>query len=80
MAHVAGILNYRNRTKTRHEYLLRWLHGSPADDTWVSLTDISNSLDPFLFQFHQRYPKFPMPPALAFGRNRTTAGRMASSH
>lgn len=74
---VSGILDYRNRSKHHHKYLLRWLHGSPSDDTWVSLTDISSSLDPFLLHFHSCYPKFPVPPALAAHVNRTQAGRTA---
>lgn len=78
-AYVSGILDYRNRSKTRHKYLLRWLHGSPSDDTWVALTDISTSLDPFLLQFHHRFPKFPVPAMLLSGNNRTRAGKTAAT-
>lgn len=62
--HVTAILDYRLRGKKHPEYLLRWLHGSPADDTWVPLTDISTSLDPFLLQFHHCFPKLAPPPTL----------------
>lgn len=77
--HVAGILDHRNRGRNHFEYLLRWLHSSPADDTWVPLSDISTALDLFLLQFHSRYPKFPIPPALSNNRSRTHVGRFAVS-
>lgn len=77
--HVAGILDHRNRGRNHFEYLLRWLHGSPADDTWVPLSDISTALDPFLLQFHSHYPKFPVPPALRNNSSRVQAGRLAAT-
>lgn len=75
--HVAGILDYRSRGRIHHEYLLRWLYGNPADDTWVPLTDISTALDPYLLQFHARYPKFQIPPSLRDNSSRIKTGRLA---
>lgn len=75
--HVAGILDFRTRGRTHHEYLLRWLYGSPADDTWVPLTDISTALDPYLLQFHAHYPKFSIPPSLRNSHSRVQTGRLA---
>lgn len=75
--HVSGILDYRNRGKKHPEYLLRWLYGSPADDTWVPLSDISTSLDPFLLQFHHQYPRFSVPTSLLNNSQRVKAGRLA---
>lgn len=77
--HVAGILDYRTRGRTHSEYLLRWLHGTPSDDTWVPLTDISTALDPFLFQFHARYPKFSIPLSLKNNSHRVQTGRLAAT-
>lgn len=77
--HVAGILDYRTRGRTHHEYLLRWLRGTPADDTWVPLTDISTALDPFLIQFHTRYPKFSIPSSLKNNSSRVQTGRLAAT-
>lgn len=77
--HVAGILDYCNRGRQHHEYLLRWVHGSPSDDTWVPLSDISTALDPYLLQFHVRYPKFPVPDTLQRNNSRIQTGRLAAS-
>lgn len=75
--HVAGILDYRNRGRVHHEYLLQWLYGSPSDDTWVPLTDISTALDPYLLQFHTRYPKFSIPNTLRNNTSRIRTGCLA---
>lgn len=77
-SHVAGILDHCNRGKKHPEYLLRWLHGSPADDTWVPLSDISTNLDPFLLQFHHRYPHFQIPSALLQKSDRIQSGNLAA--
>ncbi|KAG0143909.1 hypothetical protein CROQUDRAFT_95671 [Cronartium quercuum f. sp. fusiforme G11] len=50
--HVAQVLDYCTWGHRHPEYLLHWLHGSPSDDTWVPLTDISKDLNPFLLTFH----------------------------
>lgn len=75
--HVSGILDHRNRGGKHPEYLLRWLYGSPADDTWVPLSDISTSLDPFLLQFHNHYPRFPIPSSLSNNAQRILTGKLA---
>lgn len=76
-SHVSGILDHRNRGKKQPEYLLRWLHGSPADDTWVPLTNISTNIEPFLLQFHRQYPQFQIPSALLNNTSRIQAGKLA---
>ncbi|KAG0139690.1 hypothetical protein CROQUDRAFT_101192 [Cronartium quercuum f. sp. fusiforme G11] len=50
--HITQILDFRTQGRHHTEYLLCWLHGGLADDTWVPLADISTGLDPFLLQFH----------------------------
>lgn len=46
--HAAGILDFRVCGQQLPEYLLRWVNGTPYDDTWVPLHDISVYLN-FLF-------------------------------
>lgn len=62
--HVASILDFCIRGRSRSEYLLRWVNGSPSDDSWIPLSDISRNLDPYLWEFHRRYPKLQVPKAL----------------
>lgn len=62
--HVASILDFRVRGRSRSEYLLRWANSSPSDDSWIPLSDISQDLDPYLWEFHRRYPKLQVPRAL----------------
>lgn len=75
---VTAILDFRTRGKRHPEYLLRWLHGGPSDDTWVPLSDISGSLDPYLWAFHKRYPRFQVPQLLHNKNSRPHAGFFAS--
>lgn len=71
---VTAILDFRTRGRRHPEYLLRWLHGSPSDDTWVPLSDISGDLDPYLWEFHRRYPKFAVPASLVRSSSRMSSG------
>lgn len=74
---VTAILDFRTRGKKHPEYLLQWLHGSPSDDTWVPLSDISQTLDPYLWEFHKRYRKFQIPTSLSNPVTRPTSGLRA---
>lgn len=67
--HVAGILDFRLRGRRLPEYLLRWINGTPSDDTWVPLQDISQDLDPYLLEFHARYKHLVVPDMLAKSRS-----------
>lgn len=69
--HVAGILDFCMRGRQSPEYLLCWINGTPLDDTWVPLHDISFDLDPYLSAFHQRYPAFPVPRLLHQSRSKS---------
>lgn len=66
--HVAGILDFRSRGRMSPEYLLRWVNGTPSDDTWVPLRDISRDLDGYLLAFHDRYKTFKIPALLEKSR------------
>lgn len=66
--HVAGILDFHSRGRRSPEYLLRWTNGTPSDDTWVPLNNISRDLDGFLLAFHDRYKNFEVPRLLAGSR------------
>lgn len=74
--HVAGILDFRLRGRRLPEYLLRWINGTPSDDTWVPLQDISLDLDPYLLDFHARYKHFVIPDLLM--KARSTQGYRAA--
>lgn len=74
--HVAGILDFRVRGKQSPEYLLRWVNGTPSDDTWVPLHDVSSDLDPYFLAFHQKYPSFSIPKLLL--RSRAFSGYQAA--
>lgn len=76
---VAGILDFWVRGKSRCEYLLRWVHGSPSDDLWIPLSDISSNLDPYLWEFHRRYPQLRVPKGLS-AMSRPLVGHQASLH
>lgn len=76
---VSAILDFRTRGRHRAEYLLRWVNGSPSDDSWIPLTDISCALDPYLWEFHRRYPTLPVPKALS-ALSRDHQGFQASLH
>lgn len=65
--HVSGILDFRIRGKSRAEYLLRWAGRPPSDDSWIPLQDISMELDPYLWEFHRRYPQLRVPMSLHSG-------------
>lgn len=74
--HVAGILDFRLRGRRLPEYLLRWINGTPSDDTWVPLRDISQDLDPYLLEFHARYKHLVVPDML--GKSRSAQGYRAA--
>lgn len=62
--HVSGVLDFQIRGKTRAEYLLRWAGCPPSDNVWIPLQDISMELDPYLWEFHRRYPQLRVPRSL----------------
>lgn len=46
------------------EYLLRWVNGTPLDDTWVPSHDASFDLEPYFVAFHHKYPSLLIPKLL----------------
>lgn len=74
--HVSAILDFRVKGKFRSEYLLRWAGCPPSDDAWIPLSDISTNLDPYLWEFHRRYPQLKVPVNLLSG-SRSLMGQQA---
>ncbi|MBW0465092.1 hypothetical protein O181_004807 [Austropuccinia psidii MF-1] len=74
---VADILHYKRFSHLGPHYLLRWRNGSPADDTWVHLRNISASLNDQLRRFHEANPSIPRPSPLLF-LERPSCGPLAA--
>ncbi|KAI7940067.1 hypothetical protein MJO28_013719 [Puccinia striiformis f. sp. tritici] len=47
------VLDYRSRRKGSDEYLIRWIHSTPAHDRWLHLVAIPQEHHHTLIQFHQ---------------------------
>ncbi|KAI7935956.1 hypothetical protein MJO29_015259 [Puccinia striiformis f. sp. tritici] len=54
------VLDYRSRRKGSDEYLIRWIHATPAQDRWLHLANIPQEHHNTLIQFHQTNG-FPIP-------------------
>ncbi|MBW0510625.1 hypothetical protein O181_050340 [Austropuccinia psidii MF-1] len=73
---VREILHFNKFAHLGPHYLLCWHNGSPADDTWVPLQNISPSLNNQLLHFHEANPSLPRPSPLFSGRS--SCGQLAA--
>jgi hypothetical protein len=57
---VESIIGYRRMGPTKHEYLVTWRGGSPADNSWVKGGHFAESIHPYIEQFHKKFGTSPI--------------------